>query len=431
MTHVPSAFLVLPEPGDRTVRSLQQKVRKIALRQLLTYPEAKLSKRVGRNVRSARAVIGRVLKTAPKLLMEAVGHPDVLTPLLVLDVGTEITGQSADKMLSQAVPALMAILAHRAKKGGIPESFIWDAPLDTLPDAIAHRFFRMDPPARGLLADPLGLELNLADETKVRLPAGSAAAEGPGLVTERPFRPIHKDLPRLSLSLYDSNPLSMFEAHPDKDGNAISLGDKPIEAWVAAFHEALELIRLALPHWFEEAKVSMRRLVPVGYLPERHLSATYREAPGVAYLTLCDNPLTIAEAIVHEIQHTKVNLLSWVDPVVYNAHTCWTESPVRPDLRPLWGVLLAVHAFVPVSALHHRLAELDHPVSQTERFPRRRAEVLAGNARGMKAVVENAEASPMGGKMIREMHALHNLMVNVAPPTPPGMDIPADILPPS
>ncbi len=430
MTVVPASYLVLPQPRDPTVVGLQLKVRKIALRQLLTFPVARLSPRLRRPVTAARRVITTVLKTQPRALMDALGQVDVLTPLLVVDVGPDRVGLEADPLFEAAIPALMAALSHRAR-AVVPETLLWDQPLTHLADASGYRCLRFDPAARGVLLDPLGLEVALHDEYKQRLPRAPEVPEPrQGMSSERPFHSLHKDLPRLQLSTYDSNPLSMFEAHPDKDGNAISLGDRSFGEWQQALHEALELIRVALPSWFEEVRHTMRRLVPVGYLPERHLSASYREAPGVAYLTLCDNPLTIAEAIVHEAQHTKANLLSWVDPIVHNAHTCWTESPVRPDLRPLWGVLLAVHAFVPVAALHHSLAALDHPITHTKRFPRRRAEVLAVNHDGMKAVLDNAEASPLGRRLIDEMNHLHEYLRTSAPPPPPGMEINPEALPP-
>jgi HEXXH motif-containing protein len=431
MTHLPTSYLVLPEPGDRTVPQLQQEVKKIALKRLLTHPTDRLERPLARTLSSARRVLRALLGTQPKALMAALGNPDVLTPLLVLEVGQEITGQEPGKLLSAAIPALMLELAHHARAGAVPETILWDLPIEVVPDSTGFRLLRFEPAARGFLADPLGAEFSLRDETNLRLPPGPAALEGhPDVRTERPFHALRKDLPRLQLSLWDSNPLSMFEAHPDKDGNAISLGDRPLQDWTRSFGEALELIRLALPHWFEEIKQSARRFVPVGYLPERHLSATYREAPGVAYLTLCDNPLTLAEAMIHETQHTKANLLSWLDPIVFNGHTTWTTSPVRPDLRPLWGVLLAVHAFVPVSALHHRLAELDHPVTHTERFPRRRAEVLAGNHRGLKAVLDSSEPTETGKRLITEMHQLHEFLRLASPPAPAGMDIDPEILPP-
>jgi HEXXH motif-containing protein len=419
-SHLPASFLVLPETGDRSVAGLYAKIRKIALRQLLAHPSSGFSPSFRRTLEATRRVLARIAKDHPAVLLEAIGHPDVQTPLLVADVPQAVTGHEPEALLKQALPPLMAILAHLAPKGVVPETILFDLPLDVLPDAIGHRLLRFDPPARGLLVDPLGLELNLASEEKVRLPPAPALpAPTPGLTAERPFHRLHDQLPRLEFALYDSNPLSMYEAHPDKWGNAISLGDKPLEHWLGAFHEALEIIRVALPEWFEELKASTRRFVPVGYLPERHLSASYREAPGIAYLTLCDEPITIAEAIVHETQHTKINLLSWLDPVVRNGMTAWTKSPVRPDLRPLWGVLLAVHAFVPVAAMYERLDRMKHPVAQRERFPRRWAEILRGNDNGMQAVLEVADPTDVGKRLIDEMVALHRRLMAQAPPPPP------------
>lgn len=428
---LPSSWLAVPEPGDRTMVEIQHQVRKIALRVLLTTPLAALQPETRRPLSALRKVLTEVARTQSAVLFDALGNPDVLTPLLVLDTGEEFTKVPADRLIRAAVPALLMHLAHRARKGAIPEPVLWDLPIDHLPDATGLRMFRFDPPAQGLVADPLGVEVRLADGRPVRIPEGAAAVEGiEGVRTERPFHRIHPDLPRLQLSLYDSNPLSMYEAHPDKDGNAISLGEKPLEAWLTSIRQALDIIRDTLPTWFEEFKAVGRRFVPVGYLPERHLSATYREAPSVAYITLCESTMTMAEALVHETQHTKVNLHSYVDPVLHNGMTCWTPSPVRPDLRPLWGVLLAVHAFVPVSAMHHRLAQLDHPCTHTERFPRRRAEVIAGNHRGMQIVQEHADPSEQGRRMIDELMALHEALRTRSPPAPPGMNIDPDILPP-
>jgi HEXXH motif-containing protein len=110
---------------------------------------------------------------------------------------------------------------------------------------------------------------------------------------------------------------------------------------------------------------------------------------------------------VHETQHGKLNALTWLDPVLVNGHSEWTRSPVRPDLRPLMGVLLALHAFVPVAALHKRLADRQHPISQTEPFARRRREVLATNAESLSIVRSLGKTTRLGDKLIAELAALH------------------------
>ena len=144
----------------------------------------------------------------------------------------------------------------------------------------------------------------------------------------------------------------------------------------------------------------------VGFEERVHLSASYREGPGVAWLTLHPNRLTLAEAIIHETQHGKLNALTWVDPVLRNGHSVWTDSPVRPDMRPLMGVLLAVHAFVPVAALHQALRQTEYPDPS---FLMSRSEaVLKSNAEGLAVLEEKADTTPAGARLLHELRQLHD-----------------------
>jgi HEXXH motif-containing protein len=214
----------------------------------------------------------------------------------------------------------------------------------------------------------------------------------------------------LELSLLDTNPLAQVERHPDKTGNAVSLGGRTTREWTVALIEALDLIGQILPGWAAELPSALRRVVPVGYEPEMHLSASYREAQGLCYVTLHPSRLTLAEALVHESQHGKLNTMSYLDPVLHNAFTEWCSSPVRSDLRPLWGVLLAVHAFVPVSMMHARMAARGHPLSAGRDFASRRAEVLVGNLNGMKILEEKSEPSPLGRRLLEEMRRVLDVL---------------------
>ena len=145
----------------------------------------------------------------------------------------------------------------------------------------------------------------------------------------------------------------------------------------------------------------------MGFEPERHLSASYREAPGQIYLSLHPSPLTMAEALIHETQHGKLNTLRWFDPVLDNGDSTWSESPVRPDLRPLMGVLMGVHAFVPVAAMHRRLEELGHPMAVSAHFSRRRGEVREGNASGLETLRQMAAPTAAGARVLAALEALH------------------------
>ena len=208
------------------------------------------------------------------------------------------------------------------------------------------------------------------------------------------------------MAAIDTNPCAC-RSSPDKFGNALSLGGKSVDEWQSALNEALSLIQLTLPSFYAALPYSLNQIVPVGFEPEMHLSASYREAPGTIYMTLHPSPLTLAEAIVHEVQHGKLNTLSWFDSVLHNAMSEWTESPVRPDLRPIWGVLLAVHAFVPVALMHQRLEETNHWSSRTPLFKRRRMEVLHGNENGLNLVLAKGRPTKVGARVIDGLKTLH------------------------
>ena len=123
----------------------------------------------------------------------------------------------------------------------------------------------------------------------------------------------------------------------------------------------------------------MQQLVPVGYDPEAHLSASYREAIGTIYLTLHPQPMTMTEALIHEFSHNKLNALFELDPVLDNAFWPLYASPVRPDPRPLHGVLLAAHAFVPVAEMYFRMIDQGAPETQTHGFDERLRQIVAKN----------------------------------------------------
>lgn len=207
---------------------------------------------------------------------------------------------------------------------------------------------------------------------------------------------------QLLFALDDPNPLAMVEAHPDKDGNALSLGNFDKDAWMRALCEAFEMIAQHLPGVVDEMRLLSLLTIPVGYHAEKHVSASYREYVGACYLTLHPNVHTLAEALVHEFQHNKANLASHHDPLLDNAQGTLVRSPVRPDLRPLWGVLLAVHAFVPVAELFVRILK-----SGDNHVRDRLCDVIQKNEEGLQTLREHARPTRIGAMLIEEMSDLH------------------------
>lgn len=210
----------------------------------------------------------------------------------------------------------------------------------------------------------------------------------------------------LTLVLEDNNPIADREAHPDKLGNALALGDRSADVWVRTLDEALKLIEAQLPTLFGEMQLYIQRVVPVGFDARQHLSASYAEAIGTIYVSLHPNPMVMAEALIHEFSHNKLNALFEVDRVLNNAFSSTHTSPVRPDPRPLHGVLLAAHAFLPVATLYERMLECRHPWSSDPGFARRLSQIVSSNHQAVSTVVAAAHTTPVGRGLVDELARL-------------------------
>lgn len=199
----------------------------------------------------------------------------------------------------------------------------------------------------------------------------------------------------------DNNPLAELEAHPDKSGSGLDLGGREAAEWLAGLGGGLGLIDAHLPGLRAELDVGLLLVVPVGYDPERHLSASYQEAIGAVYLSLHPSALTMAEALIHEFSHNKLHALLEQGPILDNAWSPLYASPVRPDPRPLHGVLLAAHAFLPVAALLESMLS-----SGTAEVEGRLRQVARGNHEAVETLRLHARPTALGAPLLREIEQL-------------------------
>jgi len=204
----------------------------------------------------------------------------------------------------------------------------------------------------------------------------------------------------------DHNPIAAFEAHPDKAGNCVDLGAHSETEWVAMLDESFGLVERFLPGELAEMATLLQEIIPVGYDEVRHLSASYREAVGTVYLTLHPNLMTMTEALIHEFQHNKLNVAAHDAQFLHNAFHPLYKSPIRPDPRPLWGILLAVHAFLPVAELYRRMRDAGHPFAERPDFARRMNEIDLKNHEGMDMLRAHADLTPAGRAVFDDLEAL-------------------------
>ncbi len=246
--------------------------------------------------------------------------------------------------------------------------------------------------------------------THVTFASGSMTVHGAGGATRVDLtdpgsleRPYHEVEGGIVLALTDNNPLAMYEAHPDKRGNAIDLGGRDLDEWLATLRASLALIERFMPVLRAEIDLVVQQLVPVGYDEQRHLSASYQESVGTIYLTLHPSLMTMTEAVIHEFSHNKLNALFELDELLENAYWPLYTSPVRPDPRPLHGIVLAVHAFQPVARLYEAMIAAGHPWSSKPDFLRRFEQVKRVNREGAAVVLEHARPTAVGRGLFDEM----------------------------
>jgi len=204
----------------------------------------------------------------------------------------------------------------------------------------------------------------------------------------------------------DHNPIAAFEAHPDKAGNHVDLGGRPEEEWVGMLDECFALIGQFLPGELAEMRTMLHEVIPVGYDTLRHLSASYSEAVGTIYLTLHPSLMIMTEAVIHEFQHNKFNVSAHSTAFLTNAFHPLYKSPIRPDPRPLWGIMLAVHAFLPVAELYRRMRDSGHALAAHADFERRMAEIDLKNHEGMEMLRAHAELTPAGRALFDDLEAM-------------------------
>lgn len=399
----PPRDLTLPDAGSTTSRRVLGEHLKRTLSSMLELPLGRFRSQIFDDFADVRGVIERLLREKKAgLVFSILRRPTHST--LVHCLEGELWGGGDVQRLDGWLAELAALWALELAAAGElpPDGLKLRHRPDRLLSIAANLELALDPRWRvGLRPRTLVLE---ADGERVELDFDELeSGRGPWPAGVEVSRPYHTIAGGLQLACADNNPLAALEAHPDKSGNQLDLGGRPPSEWTGTLARSLELVDEHLPDLGREIRLVMQTLIPVGFDPERHLSASYAEAIGTAYLSLHPDAMTMTEALVHEFSHNKLNALWNLDQVLVNAFSPLYSSPVRPDARPLHGVMLAVHAFVPVARLYERMLETGHELSKRSGFVKRFHQIVEGNHQGIETLLEHAEPTPVGRAVLDEL----------------------------
>jgi len=143
--------------------------------------------------------------------------------------------------------------------------------------------------------------------------------------------------------------------------------------WQDILESSLAFLEEVLAKGYEEIIATIRVIVPV--VPPRqgsHTSGTNAALPGAIYLSYSAERFMMAESLIHEYGHTKLNILLKTDPLVTNAlHGPYVYSPWKPVPRPLLGILHGIFAFQGVCQLWQAALEQSLPESSRTFVSRR------------------------------------------------------------
>ncbi len=123
-------------------------------------------------------------------------------------------------------------------------------------------------------------------------------------------------------------------------------------SWQRALPAAVGRLTSELPDYARVLHAGLRSVVPI--LPEAaglRLSGSTREAFGAAAVALPDDPRSLGELLVHEMQHVKLAALADQFDLFDRADGRLFPVPWRRDKRPIYGLLHGTYAHLAVAEL--------------------------------------------------------------------------------
>ncbi|MGC0374151.1 HEXXH motif domain-containing protein [Streptomyces sp. SAI-229] len=154
-------------------------------------------------------------------------------------------------------------------------------------------------------------------------------------------------------------------------------------AWQRLFDEAVAILATAggtgpgrLDPAMIRAVVPWSRTSPLPPPPpDVRVSATSGDSYGAMIIARPSSPLALAEALVHEFQHSKLAALFHLFPLLRDDRAERYYAPWRPDPRHLTGLLHGAYAFTGVAGFwRDRLSDPEHAETAAYHFALRRTQ---------------------------------------------------------
>ncbi|MGW4241401.1 HEXXH motif domain-containing protein [Nocardia sp. NPDC004722] len=200
--------------------------------------------------------------------------------------------------------------------------------------------------------------------------------------------------------------LDDLDPHRDSSTNETSrrtrLTAVEAERWQEKFEEAWSLLERDFESYLVPMRDCLKILAPLSTQPmATSTSHTETSASGCVYTTASADPCQLALTLIHEIQHSKLNLLLNRVVLVESDRGPRFYAPWRDDPRPLPGLLHGIYAFFGVTNFWrvHRRSDCHNTLTAHIDFELWRRQVLTA----IEQAVGSGALTPEGLLLVRTL----------------------------
>lgn len=216
----------------------------------------------------------------------------------------------------------------------------------------------------------------------------------------------------IRLTTEDKNPDNKESTHPDhKDTAFLGWWDIEKEKWADLYGEAFAILWKISPGFMFELNRMIYKIIPFGVSRWMHNSWSYSTCIWHLYMSYpleIEMPVfAVLEAIIHESNHNKLNLIMKSDPLILNTREELYYSPYRPDARHIPGIYLWLHALVAVIYIFI-YAHASWKLSLNPAWLEKSLIYHMKNALSLRVLDKYGIYTSLGKEILDEMRKVHN-----------------------
>lgn len=208
------------------------------------------------------------------------------------------------------------------------------------------------------------------------------------------------------------NPDITNDTHPDHQKNHTRITFWSIDPgeWKTLFAQSFAIVQAVSPWFMNEINQIIKKIIPFDVSIGNHNSGSYSDVIGhiaMSYPIEIESPeIAVLEAILHEYNHNKLNLILQTESLILNNHRELYYSPYRPDARHIHGIYLGLHALAGAYWVIWQ-AHIAGILTLSDNWLEKAVLYTLKNGLSLQVLDHHARLTPLGREFLEEMRAVH------------------------